>query len=48
VIARDDERRVLIVRHLDTGRWVAPVYDARVTGGTPRPDGEETRPGCGS
>ena len=97
VVARDDEQRVLLVRHIDTGHWVAPggavepnerpadaahremreetgleveldgivgvyggpefevryengdrcsyvmtVYDARVTGGTPRPDGEET------
>jgi 8-oxo-dGTP diphosphatase len=97
VVARDDEQRVLLVRHIDTGHWVAPggavepnerpadaacremreetgleveldgivgvyggpefevryengdrcsyvmtVYDARVTGGTPRPDGAET------
>jgi 8-oxo-dGTP diphosphatase len=97
VIARDDEARVLLVRHVDTGQWVAPggavepgerpdeaarremreetgleveldgivgvfggpefevryengdrcayvmaVYEARITGGSPRPDGEET------
>jgi ADP-ribose pyrophosphatase YjhB (NUDIX family) len=97
VIARDEQGRVLLVRHADTGHWVAPggsidpgerpreaalremreetgleveldaivgvfggpefevryengdrcayvmaVYEARVTGGTPRPDGEET------
>lgn len=97
VLARDDEDRVLLVRHMDTGQWVAPggsiepgerpsdaarremreetgleveldelvgvyggpeyevryangdrvsyvmaVWIARVVGGTPRPDGEET------
>lgn len=97
VIARDDEGRVLLVRHADTGHWVAPsggvapgerpreaarremreetgleveldviigvyggpefevryengdrcayvmaVYEGRITGGTPRPDGEVT------